>query len=269
MGDLRQSVSYKKHLENIGWKVDIAAGIHVFIKRFPLLGSVVKIQRPKDLDFEAFEFVTKTHKTFQTIIEPKDKHQELSIRNQGFKLSKSPYLPSKTLQLDLTKPLDDLFNQLRKDAKYSLKKTKDLRVYKVAKISDFRKSWKEASGFRRYVPPQSELESLLTSFRDDSLFLVTPGGETGAIFLHAKNTSYYWQAFSNKIGRKGLYQYKLVWTAINWAKEKGAKIFDFEGIYDPRFPNKRWKGFTHFKKSFGGYVVEYPGAFSKINILRR
>src|SRR3990172_7741334 len=116
MGDLRQSVSYKKHLENIGWKVDIAAGIHVFIKRFPLLGSVVKIQRPKDLDFEAFEFVTKTHKTFQTIIEPRRatlRGKPNLLLERGFKLSKSPYLPSKTLQLDLTKPLDDLFNQLR------------------------------------------------------------------------------------------------------------------------------------------------------------
>lgn len=269
MGDLRQSDSYKKHLEKIGWKVDIAAGVYVFIKRFPLLGSVAKIQRPKDLDFEALEFVTRNNKSFQVIIEPISTIHDTLITKHGFKLSRYPYLPSKTIHLDLTKSTHDLYGQLKKDAKYSLRKTKNLRIYTIDKIGDFRKSWKEASGFRRYVPPQSDLESLVNSFRDNSLFLVTPGGEAGAIFLHAKNTTYYWQAFTNKIGRIGLYQYKLVWTAINWAKEKGAKIFDFEGIYDERFPNRRWKGFTHFKKSFGGYEVEYPGAFSKINILRR
>ena len=49
----------------------------------------------------------------------------------------------------------------------------------------------------------------------------------------------------------------------------GAKILDFEGIFDERFPNKKWKGFTHFKKSFAGYEVEYPGAFSKFSLLKK
>ena len=34
---------------------------------------------------------------------------------------------------------------------------------------------------------------------------------------------------------------------------RGLKIFDFEGIYDQRFPklNKGWIGFSNFKKGFG------------------
>jgi len=47
------------------------------------------------------------------------------------------------------------------------------------------------------------------------------------------------------------------------AKKMGCKIFDFEGIYDDRFPLKSWLGFSRFKKSFGGLEVEYPGAYSK------
>jgi len=93
--------------------------------------------------------------------------------------------------------------------------------------------------------------------------------EAGAIFLIGDEISYYWQAFSNNEGRKNFAQYRIVWEGILWAKKQGAKIFDFEGIYDERFPNKNWKGFTHFKKSFGGYEVEYPGAFIKINLSRR
>jgi lipid II:glycine glycyltransferase (peptidoglycan interpeptide bridge formation enzyme) len=269
MGDLRQSDSYKKHLENIGWKVDKAAGIHVFVKRLPPFGSVAKIQRPPEIDFEAINYSIKTHKVFQVIIEPISTIHYTLITKHGFKQSKSPYLPSKTLHLDLTNSIDNLFSQLKKDARYSLRKTKDVKVYAIDKIDKFRKSWKEASGFRRYVPSHKELESLINSFGENALFLVTPGGETGAIFLHAKNTAYYWQAFSNQIGRNKLYQYKILWTGISWAKQMGARVFDFEGIYDERFPNKKWLGFTHFKKSFGGYEVKYPGAFSKINILRR
>lgn len=95
---------------------------------------------------------------------------------------------------------------------------------------------------------------------------MTADGSSGAIFLLADGIAYYWQAFANKEGRKKLYQYKVVWEGILWAKKKGARIFDFEGIYDERFPNKTWLGFTHFKKSFGGYEVEYSGAFVKSRI---
>ena len=89
---------------------------------------------------------------------------------------------------------------------------------------------------------------------------------SGAIFLIGDKTAYYWQAFTNKEGRRALTQYKIVWEGILWAKAHGAKIFDFEGIYDERFPNKRWKGFSHFKKSFGGYEINYPGAFVKTSL---
>lgn len=270
MGDLRQSVTYKKHLKNLGWKVDNAAGTHVFIKRLPFFGSFAKIQRPRDLDLEAIAFSIRTNKARQIIVEPASKEQETRIKDQGFKISKSPYLPSKTLHLNLNRPLNYLYESLKKDARYSLRKNKDTKVYAVDKVSKFRKSWKQAAGLRRFVPSSAELESLINSFGQNSLFLVTPGGETGAIFLHAGNTAYYWQAFSNEIGRQNLYQYKILWSGISWAKQTGAKIFDFEGIYDERFPNKKWKGFTHFKKSFGGYEVEYPGAYYKFLLpLRR
>ena len=38
---------------------------------------------------------------------------------------------------------------------------------------------------------------------------------------------------------------------------------DLEGVYDERFPNKKWLGFTHFKKCFGGKEKEYPGTYTR------
>jgi lipid II:glycine glycyltransferase (peptidoglycan interpeptide bridge formation enzyme) len=46
----------------------------------------------------------------------------------------------------------------------------------------------------------------------------------------------------------------------------GCKIFDFEGIYDSRFPIKSWLGFTHFKKQFGGNEIAYPGCYIKFRL---
>ena len=121
--------------------------------------------------------------------------------------------------------------------------------------------------FRRYVIPLNNLKNLKNSFNKNCLFLVNKQNTAGAIFLYSNKTVYYWQAFTDKNARKELVQYKIVWEGILWAKKRGAVTFDFEGIYDERFPNKKWKGFTHFKKSFGGSEIKFPGAFSKRRFL--
>jgi len=52
----------------------------------------------------------------------------------------------------------------------------------------------------------------------------------------------------------------LVWEALKLAKNRGAKQFDFVGVWDERIPNKfhEWKGFTKFKEGFGGAAQYYP-----------
>lgn len=264
MRDIRQTSKYSNYLGKIGWHIEKTGNFLSYVRKLPLLGGFVKIQRPEEIDSEAIDYVRKKHKAFQVVIEPKSEDQGKKIREKGYKISKNPYLPSKTLHLDLTRSHNELYKSMEKDARYSLRKTKMVKVYEVERAWEFRNAWRLAVPLARHVPSIDHLEELQKSFREDALFLVTPGGESGSIFLHAGDHAYYWQAFSNKHGREGLYQYKIVWTGINWAKEKGAKVFDFEGIYDERFPNRKWKGFTHFKKSFGGTEVEYPGAFVKI-----
>lgn len=79
----------------------------------------------------------------------------------------------------------------------------------------------------------------------------------GALILIHDKISYYFHAASTPEGQKLSAPYLVVWEAIKLAKKKDCRVFDFEGIYDERFPIKSWKGFTHFKKSFGGKEVEY------------
>jgi len=80
----------------------------------------------------------------------------------------------------------------------------------------------------------------------------------GALFLFNKDKSHYWEAASTRKGNRLSAPSLLVWEGIKIARQKGCKIFDLEGIYDERFPNKSWLGFTHFKKEFGGKQVEFP-----------
>jgi lipid II:glycine glycyltransferase (peptidoglycan interpeptide bridge formation enzyme) len=266
MLDIRQTPRYAKYLRKTGWQVEELSGVNCFIKKIPFLGSVIKIQRPEIIPLKKIKNLVKKHHAFQLIIEPKTKIDAEYLKKSGLRLISSPFLPSKTLILDLTTSHERLLKQLKKDARYALRKTDKLVVAKPKNITDFYNSWKKAIKRKRYITPLSRLKILKRVFGKNVLFLVSKDGSAGAIFLLGDKIAYYWQAFSGPEGRKQLAQYKILWEGILWAKKSGAKIFDFEGIYDERFPNKQWAGFTHFKKSFGGEGLEYPGCFTKIFI---
>jgi len=271
MTDIRQTLQYAKYLRQIGWEVERLSETNYFIKKVPLLGSVLKLQRPEELRYNDIKLLSAKHKAFQIIVEPKAELDAKFLKSVGYKLCRSPYLPTKTLQLDLTKSENIILVNLKKDARYLVRKTKNNKCKEIENIEEFRNAWKKSVGLKRYVPPLSHLLALKKSFGKNSLFISAglPAealAQAGAIFLIGDRIAYYWQAFTNKEGRKVSAQYQIVWQGILWAKKLGAKVFDFEGTYDKRFPNKSWKGFTHFKKSFGGHEVYYPGTFTKIKV---
>lgn len=278
--DIRQSVNYAKYLRAQGWIVERIDNINYFIKKIPILGSVLKIQRPKQIDFETIEKLEKKYRVFQTIIEPdlsSDIHQLTT--DYSYKLSKSPFLPSKTIHLSLNKPINDIYRNFSKDCKYSIRKGEGLvtKVYSTpTDIKKFHGAWRNSVKFKRYVPSLESLLELKKSFpQSKSLFLASHnkvgsiiGGAIFTISSHdvSNYIIYYWQGFTNKEGRTSLSQYSLLYQGILWGKKMGCKVFDFEGIYDERFPNKSWLGFTHFKKSFGGTEILYPGCYIKFRL---
>lgn len=267
MLDIRQTSAYAKYLSETGWKVERVGNVNYFIKKLPFVGSIIKVQRPKDIRYQDIKILAKRHRAFQIIIEPKNTNYQTLITKHGFKLSRSPFLPSKTLHLDLTKTKNQLLKGMKKDARSAIRGARDIELKRIEnskEIQQFRELWRRAGGWKRYVPRLDHLVALKESFGENALFLASEN--SGAIFLTAGKTAHYWQAFTNKEGRKAQIQYKIVWEGILWAKKKGAKVFDFEGIYDERFPDKSWLGFTHFKKSFGGYEVTYPGAYTKTRL---
>ena len=274
MVDIRQTQEYAKYLSKTGWKVERIAEINYFIKKIPLLGSFLKIQRPEEIRYKEIKILSNKYRAFQILVEPKTELDTEFLTSVGFKLSRSPYLPSKTLQLNLTHSNSRLIKNMRKDARkviFDYENVVKIEANPLVKsgkndestIGLFRQAWKGAVALKRYVPSLPQLVALAESFKEGAFFITTKEQNAGAIFLLGDKIAYYWQAWTNKEGRKTHAQYKIVWEGIKWAKARGAKVFDFEGIYDERFPNKSWLGFTHFKKSFGGYDVSYPGCVIK------
>ena len=246
-----------------GWKVYRIKDVNYFVKKIFNVGICLKIQRPATIDTLTIQKLVKKHHILYTIIEP----QNLSTQQPHNFKQIGPYVPSKTLTLDLTKSVRNLLMECKKDGRYLIRKTDNIQINIDPPISTFRKVWKRSVSPKRYVTSEKHLHYLKKAFKKNMIIMLTEENTNGAIFLKAGNTAYYWHAFSSKTGRKKQAQYQVVWQGILWAKQSGAKTFDFEGLYDERFPQDTWKGFTHFKKSFGGKEVLYPGAFGKWTIL--
>lgn len=305
MIDIRQTQEYANYMRSLGWVVERIEKTNYFIRRIPLLGSILKVQRPEEIRFDTIDKLCRKYGVFQTIIEPslstcvetfEDCHKLMIAHS--FKLAKSTFLPSKTLQIDLTKSRVEIEKHFKKDVRYALRKASgsDLRFgepqgsekshrlgegsgVKIKEYSTpeeikiFREGWKKCVKFNRYVPSAEQLIKLKKSFpQAHSIFLASHnisgsiiGGALFTTSSHERSNyiTYYWQAFTDPEGRALLSQYSLLYQGILWAKKNGYKVFDFEGIFDPRFPNKSWLGFTHFKRSFGGFEVEYPGCYTK------
>jgi len=263
MIDIRQSPQYADYLRLEGWIVERINGVNYFIKKFPLVGSILKIQRPSKIRYGEIALLCKKYRVFEVIIEPLDPIKK-------YKLSKSPYLPTKTLQLDLTKQLS-----FDKETRRAIRRGERFRIKSYStpnEIKNWREAWKKSVNFNRYVPSAESLINLHKSFKKShSLFLASHnisgniiGGALFTISLH--DFGYYWYGFTNSEGRTSLSQYSLLYRGILWAKEQNCKIFDFEGIYDTRFPIKSWLGFTRFKRSFGGQELLYPGCYTRFRI---
>jgi len=272
MVDIRQSIHFANHLKRLGWTVERIGEINYFVRKFPLIGSILKVQRPEEIRIDIIRKLVRKYRVFQVIVEPKNEFDTKFLASVGFKLSKAPFLPSKTLQIDLTQSQKDIFKHFKKDARYAIKRggAMNIKSYSTPdEIRRWREAWKNSVKYNRYVPPADQLLNLRKSFPSNySLFLASHnmsgriiGGVLFTRSLH--DFGYYWYGFTNDEGRTSLSQYALLYQGILWAKRQGCKVFDFEGVYDPRFPNKSWLGFSHFKRSFGGYEVEFPGCFVK------
>jgi len=275
MTDLRQTANYAQYLQSSGWLVEKTDNTYIFIRKIPLTPfSIIKVQRPEKIPFATISQLAKKHHTLAVYFEPLTTKQTMLASQHGFRLSKSPYLPTKTLTLDLKQNEEKILAQMKKDARYAIRKAKKspLQIIKPASSRKFHRAWKKSVNWQRYVPSLKSLQKLKKAFGKNVLFLQAnpPAGGSiaGTVILIADNRAYYYHAFTSKPGRKTLAQYLLVWQAIKLTKKAGCQIFDFEGVYDERFSNKSWLGFSHFKKSFGGKEVKYPGCFVNSRLRR-
>lgn len=250
-------------MESLGWEVIDG----MFVKK--ILGiKWAKWQRP--------EIVNKPKVgVFMIKVEPEalkgDKKVEKKLIQIGFRKDKSPMLPTKTVWLDLRKSEKKLLEEMHYKTRYNIKKySQKADILRGDKVSDeqlqnFFGIYKQNAQRQKFWGlKSSDFKKLFECFKDNGYLIKT--NEGGLVVLIHDNVAYYsHNAVTNK-GRQEFLPTILTWKAIKLAKKLGCRRFDFEGIEDSRYPvTKKWAGFTRFKKSFGGEVIEYLGSFTKLN----
>jgi hypothetical protein len=257
--DLRQSEEYGNFMRKTGWKIVQSNGSNIFVKRLGPVG-IAKIQRCEgNLNWQIIEKLFMTERIMMCIIEPADRPV-----NRGFKINKEPLLGTKTLRVDLCQPEGKIFQSFKKDARYCINRCTGLQLKPVLNdFSNFYLMWKKSAKRKKlWIPSFTDYQRLVSSFGENA-FCITVEDLAGAVILINKGTAFYYYAGGTKTGTRMNVPYFVVWTAMKEARKRGCKIWDFEGIYDTRWPNKGWLGFTHFKKSFGGVEYEFPGSYIK------
>jgi lipid II:glycine glycyltransferase (peptidoglycan interpeptide bridge formation enzyme) len=265
MKDLRQTSQYANYLRGIGWEVDSVDGVNIFVKKVPLIGSVIKIQRPEEkVNSDELLVISKKKRSFAVYIEPKTEKQKNYYLRNGFRKTKSPSLPSKTIQFDITKSKKKLLSEMHYKTRYNigLSKRRGVQVKISDDVNKFADFWQESAKKRgMFFSQKKEIKEVYKAFGKKAVILnaIHLNEVTASVMILSTGTiSYYMYSASTPIGNKVFAPTILVWKVLLWSKKKKIKIFDFEGIYDERFPLKRWKGFSRFKKSFGGKEIESP-----------
>lgn len=258
-----------KWLIKIGWRVERVGLIKrgsfpAYIRKIPLIPfSIIKIQRfNEQLEAKEIEQLKKKYRAIYVALEPTGEELVGEWLRQGYRVEKSPFLPSKTLVIDLTKPKQKLWEELSDNAR---------RIIKKSEVKSEKTNEEEFyAGWKRWSPvvtlSKGQFEAMVKVFGKKITFWASRKAEeilSAVMLIESDERAHYFQTWTSKQGRKIGAHYLLVWRTILWAKKKGKKYFDFEGVYDKRFPMKRWRGFSEFKKKFGGKIVSYPGCVSR------
>lgn len=188
------------------------------------------------------------------------------FKKQGFEIQ-----PKKTLILDLSPTLDELLSQMRRSTRYEISFAKKSGI----SVSSDAVSESLIKRFWDLISKTSSRQQFKSHSRDYYKKMIELLGKVGMLKIFsashegkilAMNLVIFWNDTATHLHGASDPDYKdlrstnlLQWQAICEAKERGFRFFDFWGIDE-----KKWPGFTHFKKSFGGEEVSFPGVFDYV-----
>jgi lipid II:glycine glycyltransferase (peptidoglycan interpeptide bridge formation enzyme) len=173
-----------------------------------------------------------------------------------------------TSQLDITKSTDELLAQMRKTTRYEIKKAQKLGIQVETSIDEkkmkiFYDLQIETAKRQKFVPFSytflDEQFKVFAKAHEAVLYTAIHEGQILAqafIIFYGSEAVYHYGA-STEEGRKYPGAYLIQWEAIQEAKRRGMKRYNFWGVAAETEKNHRFYGISIFKRGFAGEDVQY------------
>lgn len=207
------------------------------------------------------------------------------LESLGMKKSPMHLAAEHTVMLDLTKSLDEILAEMRRQTRYEVRQAEKMGIDVVSDDSeevfrDFHSCQVETAKRQGFVPPSldvlmAEREAFAGNIKiytastpkDDNATFVAkfPDVAKGAVIAYGmiigggKEADYY-EAASTLLNRQLPGAYALLWQAIKDLKEAGYERFNLWGIAPAGQTEHRYAGVTTFKTGFGGETIEFVPA---------
>jgi len=265
--------------------------LFAFVKKIPFISiSVMKMQRVPAawLDWEWIEHIERTFKVFQSNIETNETsivkpQANCEIIKHGFSETNDYLLVSKSRIIQINTPDEaEILAKMAPKTRYNihLGKRHELkcRFYTGTQLANqpelearYRQILSDnAKRIGMYLIPWPWISRLYTSFGTNAWIgvvthLKKPEWLASALFIRTKDALFYHFNGSTELGRKWMGPSLLIWEAIRKARNSGCSWFDFEGVYDDRFPKQqaKFKGFSQFKTGFGGQAYYFEPLYRR------
>ena len=270
--EFQQSALYGKYIAMLKWQVIRVGGVQMFYKNIPFIGGILKIQRPAVLPPPAkLKKVIRDLQVSSVAIEPLASQDMPSYKRWVQHVSKfcrvvrSGYMPTKTILVNLRPTEEDIFRKFSEAKRRAVRKAQKngVAVRESSNIKDLIMIKNKSGGFLGFITTFGVDKFWHMMYPEHATIALAYHNEKivgGILIVFWKTTAFYWIAGATHEGKKLFAPTFLVWEAIKVAKKRGAKNFDFVGVWDERKSSEHhdWKGFTRFKEGFGGFTLYYP-----------
>lgn len=233
---------------------------------------------------EALEMLARTERLFYVKVQPPAGGEDFEslLRARGFVASDLFAAPVATVRVDLERSCDEILASMRHGTRSNIRQAarKGIVVRKagLAGLTAFGELITRTSDRQKFPPyPIEYYGKILKQFGEHQraeLFLAEREHQvlSGAIVVgHGDSVVYKMGAW---VGHNpGLHPNEAVlWHAMLWARERGYRYYDFDGISEAAArailagnttPDSGRQGPTYFKLGFGGEVTLYPPAYDR------
>ena len=194
------------------------------------------------------------------------------FKKQGLKPAPMHLTADLTLQLDLSLSDDELLQQMRKNTRYSIRKSQKAGIVtKVITDSKFIDTFQKYQLYlaekHQFVPFTKEFlqKQYQTFLADDQVAFVNSylSGEllASAFVIFYNQRAVYHYGVSTPKNKRLPGSYATQWAAMAEAKRRGCQIYNLWGIAPENKPQHRFAGVSIFKRGFGGEEVPYLPAY--------